>query len=85
MDILPGRILSHWFHWNLGPATHTSIELRLYHFTGVQAGLAKSSADTDEDTPAAVVPSGASSGEGGGGCFIATQPLVHRTRVYIST
>jgi hypothetical protein len=49
-----------------------SIELRVYHFTGVQAGLARSSADIDGDTAEAGAPSGASSGGDGGGCFIAT-------------
>jgi len=52
----------------------SSIELRVYHFTGVQAGLARSSADadTDGDSPIAVVPGGASSGGGESGCFIST-------------
>jgi hypothetical protein len=49
-----------------------SIELRVYHFTGVQAGLARSSDDIDGDTAEAAAPSGASSGGDGGGCFIAT-------------
>ena len=75
MDILPGRILFLWIPWDLGPATYASIELRVYHFTGVQAGLTRSSDDIDGDTVQAAprAPSGAAgSGGDGGSCFIAT-------------
>jgi hypothetical protein len=74
MDILPGRILFLWIPWDLGRATYASIELRVYHFTGVQAGPPKSSGDPDDDTVQAApsAPGGASSGGDGGPCFIAT-------------
>ena len=85
MDILPGRILFLWIPWDLGRATYASIELRVYHLTGVQAGLTRSSDDidgdtaeaaTDGDTAEAAAPSApcgaAGSGGDGGPCFIAT-------------
>jgi hypothetical protein len=51
----------------------SSIELKVYHFTGVQAGLATKSADMDGDTAETVTPVGeGGSGGGGGGCFIST-------------
>jgi hypothetical protein len=53
-----------------------SIEIRVYHFTGVQAAVASDSAaeDTGEAVAPAVAPSAASSGSGasGGPCFIST-------------
>jgi hypothetical protein len=53
-----------------------SIEVRVYHFSGVQAAVAKdSAAQATQDTAGAVAPSApgaASSGGGGGGCFIST-------------
>jgi hypothetical protein len=49
-----------------------SIEIRVYHFTGVQTAVASDSAA--EDTGEAVAPGAASSGSGssGGPCFIST-------------
>jgi hypothetical protein len=49
-----------------------SIEIKVYHFTGVQAGLARSPGDTDADTGEAVAPRAASSGGSSGPCFIST-------------
>ncbi|MDY6990913.1 MAG: hypothetical protein SWQ30_22965 [Thermodesulfobacteriota bacterium] len=51
----------------------SSIELKVYHFTGVQAGVKTSAADMDGDTAQTNAPTGAAgSGGGGGGCFIST-------------
>ena len=64
--MVPGSRVDH-------PETNpSSIELRVYHFTGVQAGLATTSADIDVDPAETVALTGAGgSGGDGGGCFIA--------------
>ena len=61
-------------HSNANPST---IEIQVYHFSGIQAGISSASVTNDSSG------GGEDSADGGGGCFIATATFGSRTERHV--